>query len=143
MSLGADIKTNGAKKMHAASALPLISVVTPVLNGEKFIKGCIGSVISQRYPSVEHIIVGGSSTDNTVNIVESSRRDYNHITLISEKDSGQSDALNKGIRAAKAEYVGILNVDDFYEPNVFLRVGRLISGAVGTTLLGRQLQRPE
>jgi glycosyltransferase involved in cell wall biosynthesis len=108
------------------STLPLISIITPVFNGEKFIKACLESVISQNYPFIEHIVVDGLSTDNTVSIVESLRRDYNHIILISENDRGQSDAMNKGIREAKGEYVGILNADDFYEPNVLLRVGNLI-----------------
>ncbi|MBV8884341.1 MAG: glycosyltransferase, partial [Chroococcidiopsidaceae cyanobacterium CP_BM_RX_35] len=62
------------------------------------------------------------STDRTVEIIEKYASHYTHIRWISEKDWGQSDALNKGIAMAKGEVIGILNVDDFYEPNVLSRV---------------------
>ena len=112
--------------MKAADVLPLITVVTPVFNGERFIRSCIENVARQDYPRTRHIIVDGASTDRTVSIVEELRRKHGHITLISEKDRGQSDAINKGIRAAKSQYVGILNVDDFYQPGVLARVGQII-----------------
>jgi len=117
--------TSGGQ-MHTGSALPLISVITPVLNGERYIAACIDNVVSQQYPAVEHIVVDGASTDRTVSIVERLKQDHSHIRLISEKDRGLSDALNKGISAASADYVGILNIDDFYEPGVLTRVGELI-----------------
>jgi len=108
------------------SNLPPISIITPVLNGQAFIRGCIECVIAQDYPNVEHIIVDGESTDQTLSIVNAMSTEHAHIKPISEKDRGLSDALNKGMRAAKAEYVGVLNVDDFYEPGVLRRVGNLI-----------------
>lgn len=94
-----------------------ISVITPVYNGERYIKGCLRNVIEQNCLHVEHIIMDGGSTDSTIEIVEHYSEQYSHIKWISEKDKGQSDAMNKGVRLASGSIVGILNVDDFYEPN--------------------------
>ena len=94
---------------------PLLSIITPVYNGEKFILGCIESVVAQNCAGVEHIVVDGGSTDRTVQILREKAETHPHLRWISEPDSGQSDALNKGIALARAEYIGILNVDDFYE----------------------------
>lgn len=100
----------------------MISVITPVYNGEQFVESCIKVVIDQACCSVEHIIVDGDSTDRTVDIIKQYAEQYPHIRWVSEKDDGQSDAMNKGSAMAKGEILGILNVDDFYEPNVLSRV---------------------
>ena len=100
----------------------MISIITPVYNGEKFIESCIKVVIDQNCPDVEHIIMDGGSKDRTIDIIKQYAEKYPHIRWISEKDKGQSDAMNKGIAMAKGEIVGILNVDDFYEANVLNRV---------------------
>lgn len=100
----------------------MISVITPVYNGERFIESCIKVVIDQACPSAEHIIIDGGSTDRTVEIIKQYAQKYSHIRWISEKDKGQSDAMNKGIAMAKGRILGILNVDDFYEPNVLNHV---------------------
>lgn len=103
----------------------MISVITPVYNSKKFIEECIKVVIEQKYSDIEHIIVDGGSTDGTVEIVQEYAQKYPHIRWISEKDRGQSDAMNKGIKMAKGEIMTILNVDDFYEPNVLNRVAQI------------------
>lgn len=100
----------------------MISVITPVYNGERFIESCIKVVIDQACPDIEHIILDGGSTDRTVEIIKQYAQNYSYIRWISEKDKGQSDAMNKGIAMAKGEIIGILNADDFYEPNVLNRV---------------------
>lgn len=100
----------------------MISVITPVYNGKKFIEACIKVVIEQNCPNIEHIILDGGSTDGTVDIIKHYAEKYSHIRWISEKDKGQSDAMNKGIAMAKGEILAILNVDDYYEPNVLNRV---------------------
>lgn len=105
---------------------PLLSIITPVYNGEKFILGCIGSVVAQNCAGVEHIVVDGGSTDRTVQILREKAETHPHLRWISEPDSGQSDALNKGIALARAEYIGILNVDDFYESGALCRVAGII-----------------
>jgi glycosyltransferase involved in cell wall biosynthesis len=103
----------------------MISVITPVYNGERFIESCIKVVIDQACTDVEHIVVDGGSTDRTVEIIKRYAEKYPHIRWTSEKDEGQSDALNKGIGMAKGEVLAILNVDDFYEPKVVNRVSEM------------------
>lgn len=100
----------------------MISIVTPVYNGEAFIESCIKVAIAQNCSDIEHIIVDGGSSDRTVEIIKNYARNYPHIRWISEKDKGQSDAMNKGISMAKGDILAILNVDDFYEPNVLNRI---------------------
>jgi glycosyltransferase involved in cell wall biosynthesis len=114
---------------------PTLSIVTAVYNGEKFISGCIDSVTAQNCPQVEHIIVDGGSTDRTVQILSEMAETRPHLRWKSERDRGQSDALNKGIGMARAEYVGILNVDDFYEPGALSRVLNILKGLSGPRLI--------
>ena len=91
----------------------MVSIVTPSLNQGEFIKEAIDSVLSQDYSNIEHIVVDAASTDNTLEIL----RSYgNRIKWLSEKDEGQADAVNKGIRMAKGEIIGWLNSDDTYYP---------------------------
>jgi len=106
---------------------PDLSIITAVYQGRKYIASCIESVIDQRYDAVEHIIIDGGSTDGTIEIVTSYLQKYPHIRFISEKDKGQSDALNKGIKLAQSKIIGILNVDDFYEPDVFKNINDYFS----------------
>lgn len=100
----------------------MISIITPVLNSEKYIESCINSVVDQNCSSIEHIIIDGCSTDNTIDIIREYSTNYSHITFISEKDNGQSDALNKGIKMASNKLLGILNADDYYQSNVLNRI---------------------
>ena len=102
--------------------MPKISIITPVYNSEEFIQSCIQGVIDQACTDIEHIIVDGGSTDKTVEIIKVNAEKYPHIRWISETDRGQSDAMNKGIAMAQAKVIGILNVDDYYEPNVLNRI---------------------
>lgn len=93
--------------------LPLVSIVTPSYNSADFIEAAIASVLAQDYPSLEHIIIDGGSTDGTLEIVAK----YEHkLTWISEPDEGQADALNKGFQRARGEIIGWLNADDMYQP---------------------------
>jgi len=100
----------------------MISIITPVFNGERFIESCIANVIEQNCPSLEHIIIDGASTDSTVAIVKKYADQHRHIRWVSEKDRGQSDAMNKGIALAKGNILGFLNVDDYYEPDVLRKI---------------------
>ncbi|MFB2771545.1 glycosyltransferase family 2 protein [Pelatocladus sp. BLCC-F211] len=113
----------------------MISVITPVYNGEKFIESCIKVVINQNSPDVEHIISDGGSTDGTVDIIQEYAQKYPHIQWISEKDKGQSDAMNKGIAMARGEILAILNVDDYYEQNVLNRVSEIFKTLTEPSLL--------
>jgi len=98
--------------------LPYISIVTPSLNQGDYIEQNIKSVLNQEYPNFEHIIIDGGSTDGTIDILMK----YNHLIWVSEKDRGQSEAINKGFKMAKGEIIGWLNSDDCYEPNAFFTI---------------------
>jgi glycosyltransferase involved in cell wall biosynthesis len=92
--------------------LPLVSVVTPSMNQGAFIEEAIRSVLDQGYPNVEHIVVDGGSTDETLDVL----RRFPHLRWISEPDGGQAEALNKGFAIARGEVFGWLNSDDLYLP---------------------------
>jgi len=81
----------------------MISIITPVYNGERFIDSCIRVVIDQACLDFEHIIIDGGSTDRTVEIIKQYAEKYSHIRWISEKIS-QSDAMNKGIARGEILY---------------------------------------
>ncbi len=94
---------------------PLISIITVVLNNEKYFQECLDSLHSQNYQNYEHIVVDGGSTDDTIKII---RKNEDKIDYwISEKDKGIYDGFNKGMSLAKGEYVGFLNSDDIFYSN--------------------------
>lgn len=89
-----------------------ISIITATYNSEAHIADCVKSVNSQTYDNIEHIIIDGASKDNTVKIIEETP---NRVTkIVSEPDKGIYDAMNKGIRMATGDVIGILNSDDFF-----------------------------
>jgi glycosyltransferase involved in cell wall biosynthesis len=89
-----------------------VSIITVVYNGAEHIRDCIDSVLNQTYSDIEYIIVDGKSTDGTVAIVQSYGTKV--ARFVSESDNGLYDAMNKGIRLATGEVIGLLNADDFY-----------------------------
>lgn len=99
-----------------------ISIITPSFNSEKTISDTIKSLISQNYLDLEYIVIDGASTDKTKDIVLS-YQDKINIKFISESDKGIYDAMNKGIKIASGDIVGILNSDDFYyDKNVLNKI---------------------
>lgn len=110
------VETSLLKTSMNDTEKPLISIITVVLNGAKTVEQTIQSVLQQDYPRKEYIIIDGGSTDGTLDIIRKyeDRIDY----WISVPDKGIFDAMNKGIRMAKGELIGIINADDWYEKNI-------------------------
>jgi glycosyltransferase involved in cell wall biosynthesis len=90
-----------------------ISIITPTYNSGKTITDTVESLVGQNCSDLEHIVIDSVSTDNTKEIVEK-YKDKINIKFISEKDNGIYDAMNKGLKMATGDIVGILNSDDFY-----------------------------
>lgn len=111
---------------------PLISLITVSYKSEKTIAETIESILMQTYENIEYIIVDGLSPDNTVPIAKSyissfKDKGYN-FKIISEKDRGLYDAMNKGIQLASGDIVGILNSDDFYvDEHVIEKVAEMMT----------------
>jgi glycosyltransferase involved in cell wall biosynthesis len=104
------------------TSCPLISIVTPSLNQGIFIEETILSVLSQDYPSIEYILVDGGSKDATLDIL---KKYSDRIIWISEKDEGQAQAINKGLKMATGEIITYLNADDILLPGSLNMVARV------------------
>ena len=99
---------------------PKISIITPSYNQGSFIKQTIDSVLDQNYPNLEYWVIDGGSTDETIKILKS----YGgKIKWISEKDKGQTDAINKGLKKITGDIIAFINSDDYYEQNALKLVG--------------------
>lgn len=98
-----------------------VSIITVVYNGEATIRRTIESVLNQTYRNLEYLVIDGNSTDRTVQIVQEYKEKFKakgiDYQIISEDDEGMYDAMNKGIRLSTGELIGIINSDDWYEPN--------------------------
>lgn len=96
-----------------------ISVVTPNYNGEAFLEQTILSVVEQRYPNLEYILVDGASTDGSMRIVERYRDHFAHV--VCEPDNGHAEALNKGLALATGDVMAWINSDDLLLPGSLAR----------------------
>ncbi|MBK7627789.1 MAG: glycosyltransferase [Bacteroidales bacterium] len=101
--------------------LPLVSIVTVVRNGVKTLQRTISSIANQTYKNIEFIIIDGNSSDGTVDIIKRNEHLIDH--WISEPDAGIYDAMNKGIKIAKGDWINFMNSDDeFLSPNTLSNI---------------------
>ena len=103
---------------------PLISVITVVLNNERYLEEAIESLKFQKYRNFEHIVIDGGSTDRTLEIIK--KNDENIDYWISKKDKGIYDAFNLGMKLAKGDYLGFLNSDDRFTHEAFATLKKYI-----------------
>lgn len=100
--------------------LPKISIVTPSFNQGHFIEETIVSILDQGYPNLEYIIMDAGSTDNTVEVIKKYEKHITH--WVSEKDSGQANAINKGLKHCTGEIFNWLNSDDYLEQGALVKI---------------------
>jgi glycosyltransferase involved in cell wall biosynthesis len=124
---------------------PKITIITPSYNQAEFISQTIDSVLSQNYSNLEYIIIDGGSTDGSVDIIKRHQKYLSYWT--SEKDDGQSHAINKGLKIATGEIVNWLNSDDYLEPHALNVVADAFSNntinavaAIGNVVRDRNMQ---
>ncbi len=104
---------------------PKISIITPSLNQGDYIEQTIKSVLDERYPNLEYIIIDGGSTDNTLDIIKKYEKEISY--WISEPDEGQSDAITKGLAKASGDVFNWLNSDDYLEPGALKIIAEIYS----------------
>jgi len=116
-------QSEGVEERRAIPDNPLVSIITPVLNGIKYLETCIQSVLNQGYPYIEHIFVDGGSSDGTLDMLSNYKAKYpDRIRFISEPDRGVGEALNRGLKMAKGGIFGWLDSDDVCEPDAIMTV---------------------
>jgi len=98
----------------------IFSIITVVYNADKTIANCLQSVDQQSLKDIEHIVIDGGSTDQTLDIL--SKNSASHRTVISQSDNGIYDAMNKGLAMAKGTFVAILNADDVFQHSESLKI---------------------
>ena len=105
---------------------PLLTVVIPVYNVEKYLKRCIDSILVQEWKNYDILLVDDGSTDNSPQICEDYAEAYDIISVIHKENGGLSEARNTGISNAEGEYVYFLDSDDWIEPNTFSDLAEII-----------------
>ena len=113
------------KSKNKIEKKPLFSIITVVLNNEKFLEKTIQSVLNQKIKNFEYIIIDGGSSDNSVKIIKKYEKKISY--WVSEKDMGLYDAFNKGMKLAKGNFIGIVNSDDVYTSNALLIISKYIN----------------
>lgn len=115
---------------------PLISIITPTFNSEKYVMDLINNVQQQDFKNFEHIIMDGLSSDRTADLVLSACEVYSNLKLVSEPDAGIYDAMNKGVRISQGKWIFFLGSDDWFtEKDVLLKIENAINDSPHAELI--------
>lgn len=98
--------------------MPKVSVIIPVYNTEKYLRQCIDSVVNQTFKDIEIICVDDGSTDNSLEILKEYQKNDSRLIILQQNHIGAGEARNKGIEVAKGKYIGFLDSDDWFEPDM-------------------------
>jgi len=112
---------------EASRTLPSLSIVTPSFNQAQFLEQTLRSVLEPGYPALEHQVMDGGSTDGSVELLRDWSSRHPQLRFVSEKDGGQSAALNAGFARTSGEIIGWINSDDFYAPGALHAAGRFFA----------------
>jgi len=118
----APVAFQGDLHLPSGKSWPKISIVTPSYNQGPYLEKTIRSVLLQGYPNLEYFVIDGGSTDQSVDIIKKYEPWIDN--WVSEKDRGQSHAINKGLKMATGELLGWLNSDDYFLPGAFFKFGQ-------------------
>ncbi|HOT47330.1 MAG TPA: glycosyltransferase family 2 protein [Spirochaetota bacterium] len=124
--------------MAGSATLPLVSVVIPVYNSEKYISETLNSVCSQTYKNIEIIIVDDGSTDSSPGIIKDKMTECPNIVYIRKENAGVSAARNRGIRASRGAYIAFQDSDDLWEPiKIELQVAAMLETGMNACYCGQ------
>ncbi len=118
----------------AAVPWPRISVVTVSYNQQQYLEQCLRSVLDQRYPNLEFIVIDAGSTDGSIDILRRHAAEFTHLVI--EPDAGQSDGLNKGFRRATGDILTWVNSDDMLAPSALKRAALAFAGSGADMVAG-------
>ncbi len=107
--------------------LPLVSIIVPVYNVEKYLEKCVDSILSQTYKNIELILVDDGSTDKSSAICDEYEKRDPRVKVRHKQNGGQADARNQGIKMATGEYIGFIDSDDSVHPEMYEKLYRAIS----------------
>lgn len=102
--------------------VPKVSVLIPIYNVEKYLRQCLESVVNQTLKEIEIICLNDGSTDGSLEIIKEFAKDDKRIVVVNKKNSGYGDSMNKGLKRATGEYIGIVEPDDFIDLDAFERM---------------------
>ena len=111
----------------------MLSIIIPVYNSEKYLKECLTSIINQTLKDIEIICVNDGSTDNSLKILEEFGAQDSRLRIINQENQGQGYARNAGLEAAKGDYVGFIDSDDYISPDFYKKLYSYKSDIVLTT----------
>ena len=108
-------KSTNSRRVSA----PKVSILTPIYNVEKYLRQCLDSIVAQTLKDIEIICINDGSTDSSPSIIREYAEKDPRVIVITKKNSGYGDSMNRGLKKATGEYIGIVESDDFIEPNMF------------------------